>query len=659
MKIARALFVAGYRIPHAIFSLQFDCFIENIDHTYVFTNCEPPYLKRIFENHNVDTSDFSFIHDSEMDARWPTMRKWILPDDFRGTWLYQQALKLASIEYCDADVTLIQDPDTFCIKPYNCLTPEGKPKLFILPNETHSQGYYRALDSLGIQRQTPHCFVSEFMPVYKEDWLRAKEQLKRLNNCDPFDAIFDAVPYEDNVNDPSAPRIKWFSEYEFLGNWIMTQREVEMLEQKRFCYTSLDQLKNLSYDYNCCCDAIPRLDDSIQFDWSTRTVVDFEKHFNVVKKFLPQEKKREVFCLRYQVDPFVEWFGPPYQNANFTWTEDYNKLNDESIKILGAPVFFTEYDEYKNNPIDLSSIDLFLISDIESNPHQEVKDWLKKLNPKHYLIAHGSVFKSSLEENEIYKPYWMFNIINRNKFQEIISWDHMRNTVTSVPIYDFDALLGAKKHHRTFIMANMQASGLLKTSIVNYLEVFTSPFQEDVNPYYEQYYNKILLGEKVLYPYLSPNLDTSWEVTDNFTKSVSDLVPWEIYRNTKYSIVAETNGIDTSNVFLTEKTGKCLFAKRVFIMFAAKGYLAALKALGFKTFDCILDESYDNIEDDLERWKAAWCQVEYLQKQDYREIIPKVKPILDHNHKRLLEYKQEINDRMQQMVYNKIEEIKC
>jgi len=277
LKVARALFVGVYRIPHACLTLKFDQYLERVDQTYIFTNYNTTYLDRIFSKY-ADTSKFIYVHDDEMDARWPTMRKWFLDNDPRGSWLYQQALKMASIEYCDADVTLIQDPDTFCIKPYSCLTDDGKPILFILPNERHSQGYYLALNSLGIKRQTPHCFVSEFMPVYKEDWLSAKHTVEQISGRDVFDSILDAVPYEGTV--------KWFSEYEFLGNWMMTRREVEMTEQKRFQYKTLAELDNLSLDYNCACDAIPKLTDSLQFDWTTETVQDFDVIFNKLKKFL-------------------------------------------------------------------------------------------------------------------------------------------------------------------------------------------------------------------------------------------------------------------------------------------------------------------------------------------------------------------------------------
>ena len=277
MKIVRALFIGTYRISHACLSLRFDHYLENISETYVFTNAQVDILNDVLRSYHIDTSSFTYITDETMDAEYPTLRNWWLPNDYRGSWLYQQALKMASLDYIDADCILIQDPDTFSIVPYNCFEND-KIKYFILPNETHSPGYYQALNSLGIERQTPHCFVTEFTPMLKEDWLSMKQTLIERNNCDPFDAMINAVPYDNGV--------KWFSEYEFMGNWTMHKREIAMMEQKRFQYKTLDELDNLTREYNCVCDAIPSLDDSLVFDWRTHSVVDYDRIFAKVSKFL-------------------------------------------------------------------------------------------------------------------------------------------------------------------------------------------------------------------------------------------------------------------------------------------------------------------------------------------------------------------------------------
>lgn len=259
--------------------MQFDHYLQNIDQTYIFTDMSPDFVNQVLQNHNIDTSKLIYVEDKQMNALYPTLRNWWFDDDPRGSWLYQQALKMASVDYLDADCVLIQDPDTFSIVPYTCINERGEPKFFILPNETHSYGYYKVItNSLGIPRQSPHCFVTEFMPTFKEDWLSLKHTLETRNNCDAFDAIINNVPLEKGI--------RWFSEYEYLANWTITQRPVELIKQSRFQYKTLDELDNLTSDYNCVCDAIPKLDDSLLLDWNTHTVKDFDRVFDKVRKFL-------------------------------------------------------------------------------------------------------------------------------------------------------------------------------------------------------------------------------------------------------------------------------------------------------------------------------------------------------------------------------------
>jgi len=279
MKTVRALFLGSYRISHACLSLQFDHYLRDIDSTYVFSPIDGNLLDLILNNHGIDTKNFEYVSDDLMNSLYPTMKNWWFEDDYRGSWLYQQALKMASIDYIDADCVLIQDPDTFSIVPYTCVNQQGEPKFFYLPNETHSYGYYKVIEnSLGIKRQSPHCFVTEFMPTFKQDWLSLKEALVTRNRCDVFDAIINNVPVENGL--------RWFSEYEYLANWTITQRPVELVEQRRFQYKTLEELENLTPDYNCVCDAIPKLENSLQLNWDTKKVENFDDILAKVSKFL-------------------------------------------------------------------------------------------------------------------------------------------------------------------------------------------------------------------------------------------------------------------------------------------------------------------------------------------------------------------------------------
>jgi hypothetical protein len=128
-------------------------------------------------------------------------------------------------------------------------------------------------------------------------------------------------------------------------------------------------------------------------------------------------------------------------------------------------------------------------------------------------------------------------------------------------------------------------------------------------------------------------------------------VPWKIYQQTQYTILTETNG--TGNCFfMSEKSTKALYARRLFVAFSNADYLKGLHRLGFETFSSVLDESYDNNVLDFDRFRQATEQLSYLSNQNYQTVCQKVKPILDHNHNRLYEFEQEKTQELQQFVVN-------
>lgn len=118
------------------------------------------------------------------------------------------------------------------------------------------------------------------------------------------------------------------------------------------------------------------------------------------------------------------------------------------------------------------------------------------------------------------------------------------------------------------------------------------------------------------------------------TASSSLIIPYKIYNQCHYSLVCETTD---KLLFYTEKTGKPLLSKRIFVMFAGKHHLKHLREFGFKTFDGIIDEGYDNISDTETRYAQAWKQVEFLAKQDPSEIYKLAQPILEYNYNHFMQ----------------------
>jgi len=121
--------------------------------------------------------------------------------------------------------------------------------------------------------------------------------------------------------------------------------------------------------------------------------------------------------------------------------------------------------------------------------------------------------------------------------------------------------------------------------------------------------------------------------------SLSQIIPLQIYADTDWCIVAETN-YQTEFAFFTEKTAKPILAKKPFIMVGNPHSLRTLHRLGFKTFDSVIDESYDNSFDLEKRVGMAMQQVDSLAnmtEKDRSNLNEKIRPILEHNQKIMLE----------------------
>jgi len=85
---------------------------------------------------------------------------------------------------------------------------------------------------------------------------------------------------------------------------------------------------------------------------------------------------------------------------------------------------------------------------------------------------------------------------------------------------------------------------------------------------------------------------------------------------------------------LTEKIFKPIVSKQPFMLLAAPGNLAYLKSYGFKTFDSVIDESYDNIVDNDARIEAVVKQLHWycsLTPGEKTDIIRQLEPVIQHN----------------------------
>jgi hypothetical protein len=322
----------------------------------------------------------------------------------------------------------------------------------------------------------------------------------------------------------------------------------------------------------------------------------------------------------------------------------------QPYRVACVPVCFTDPDNFTYTDyikdqviVDLSQFNLVILSDIEQEKISYTRQWIESSNIKTCIIAVGSIHDSEgiNQSITVLRSWWMYNLMRMNTYEN--------HAQLSKP-YWFDILLGARRPHRDFVMLNLQKhSTLLNNCIVTYRDGFSGGIVDEQTTAIHNYFPDCTLE----WPYVSENLKHSWEVTDTIKKSISPFVPWKIYQQTWYTVICET-GFTGDGFFLTEKTTKALFAKRLFVMFGPCHFLHNLRQLGFKTFGSIIDESYDDEIQDLKRYQMAFAQVLSLTQQNPVKVYSEVEAILEHNRLRLEELQTETKNRMQELLQNHI-----
>lgn len=300
---------------------------------------------------------------------------------------------------------------------------------------------------------------------------------------------------------------------------------------------------------------------------------------------------------------------------------------------------------YSYNPelanIDLTLFDLVLISDAEYHSVPDTLEWIKSLGISNWLLAKGGYNPlDPVDDRIIYRPFWLARFLEVNTYED--------SREANKP-FIFDALMGARRPHRDYVMMSATQSGLEQKSIFNYRTVFPG----NVFDGQTREFAAMFPETKVNWPWVSPNLDPAWEVAGNIDNTISFISPVEIYRRCRYTIVTETLSTGPQ-LFFSEKTMKVLFNQRVFVMFAPPFFLQHLRDLGFQTFGSILDETYDTITIDSERLKLAMQQAHLLSWEDPDHVYAQAADILKHNQDRMCslhaEKQQEMHRLLQQHI---------
>lgn len=373
----------------------------------------------------------------------------------------------------------------------------------------------------------------------------------------------------------------------------------------------------------------------------------------------------------------IEWFPQAqiYRGVKPPGPEEFS-YDDKRKKV--ALLFFEHFNRplsggtiadagpIEDHPNIISNLSLVWADLVVTHSTEPMNNWWPRVYGDVCAAVHTDRIKCVFAGSQSYTqvPHSRFFTQQMSFFNYVVRANSFQDTgPTTVPFkkYMFDILMGTVKTARTFLMYRLLESNFIDHCLINLqprpwpdpnyigkidpqgvakhgqIEKYTSPALFDLEqPVVQQFKRQTqFLDARAQY---SVNLVSCVGQSlpgDNVPMSV--IIPWPVYQSSWYSVVCETADIGNSNNFLTEKTAKCLFAKRVFIMFNGAGLLKRLKELGFQTFHGdIIDESYDSEPNDAKRYAMAWQQIVRLYHTDNpRLVYQQFEQVLEHNHQHI------------------------
>jgi hypothetical protein len=231
--------------------------------------------------------------------------------------------------------------------------------------------------------------------------------------------------------------------------------------------------------------------------------------------------------------------------------------------------------------------------------------------------------------------------------------------------YKFLFLNGQPRLHRKYLIERWHHNNLIDHCIWSMLEPRLEFPNDRTITYMVERKNLLMTPRTPKY------LDPKYEVdryahhidsptTDTFVKNGVFYNEWgavyikpEPYIDTYFSVVTETV-FDYPYSFRTEKIWKPIAMGHPFIAVANAGYYRDIRNLGFRTFDGIIDESFDQIDNNQERIERIAQVIEDLCQQDLASFLEQCYNVCKYNQNHLAEMqtkvRQEFPDRFKQFI---------
>lgn len=274
----------------------------------------------------------------------------------------------------------------------------------------------------------------------------------------------------------------------------------------------------------------------------------------------------------------------------------------------------------------------------------------KQYPNKKLILANGpwdkSIFNYNMDYEIVIYPYWLISYSSYIASPHSVNYYQLAQCDVN-PTKMFNCLVGVSRPERDYLVSRLVDKNLVKHNIVSYKGNFTRNGNAKWD--FSSPWHHLFAGDYTEYKQLQLNRSdetdlrflqvTEWEDYGNFNlpygrpwSGREHILPITIFNDTVFSVVVETS-VFNNNFHPTEKTIRNFLLKKSFVVFSSQFYLRYLRSLGFKTFDGIIDESYDSIECPKQRCDAIIDEVERLCHGDViRKNLEEVDAICEHNY---------------------------
>lgn len=309
----------------------------------------------------------------------------------------------------------------------------------------------------------------------------------------------------------------------------------------------------------------------------------------------------------------------PYADEEF-WEFSTFNIESVSVCVIGRQQFTTNLNRIQNY-----NGACCLVFDNAAEGSQTLHQQLSALNlARHIKIISGG------ELDPLYnylRHDHFFNVILGYNYnvQQMTRLDEIYNKKTKP--YKFLFLNGRARPHRKYLWQQFYLKKLLDAALWTMLEgnsITQLPKQYEV----EQYQHRRIAtvsGQLIKH-----------EMFDNTWGEIYARA--DPYIDTYFSVVTETV-VDYPHSFRTEKIAKPLLLGHPWIAAANRGFYRDIRSLGFRTFENVIDEGFDLIDNTQDRLNRIVEVVDDLCRQDLASFLDSCYNVCKYNQQHLQEYR--------------------